>query len=207
MPGAAPPTGKKAGKNIGGIAAVAVIIGFFLPWVSCPGVTLSGAQLASNGASALWAIPVAMLVALAMLLNRGKTLQQRATQAKAAIVSGAASAAVLLYYWSTLSGVGQPDQFGFEAAMRQAFSIEIGAILASLGSIGVMVGGALHLQSPVAMAVPMEPVAELWANEGTGAPSEAGSRDPVRTPVVTPMHSGAAAASAQPAARPRNLGE
>ena len=149
--GDAAPTCDDRAKNAARIAAIIALIGFFLPWASCQGLrareTVTGAQLASHGASGLLIIPVGMLIALGVLLNKGKTLQERATSAKVVISSGIASLVVLLYYWAKFNGAGQRDEFGLGAAMRQAFSIEIGAILSALGAVAVAISGLLHLQS------------------------------------------------------------
>jgi hypothetical protein len=142
---------ESARKNAGRVAAIIVLVGFLMPWISCQGLsgreTLSGIELANRGASGLWIIPVAMLIALGVLLNKGKSVQERATAAKAVIGTGVASLVVMLYYYAQLNGAGQRDELGLGAVVRQAFSIEIGAILALLGSIGVAISGFLHLQS------------------------------------------------------------
>jgi len=149
--GMAAVAGNERPKNAARIAAIVALLGFFLPWVSCQGLTgpqtITGVELASRGASGLWLIPISMLIALGILLNKGKTLQERATAAKVVIGSGVASVVVLLYYWATFNGAGQRDEFGLGAAMRQAFTIEIGAILSALGAVGVAIAGFLHLKS------------------------------------------------------------
>jgi len=143
--------GDERTRNAAKIAAIIALVGFFLPWVSCQGFagpqTITGVELASRGASGLWVIPVSMLIALGILLNKGKTLQERATSAKVVIGSGIASVVLLLYYWATFNGAGQRDEFGLGAAMRQAFSIEIGAILSAVGAATVAIAGFLNLQS------------------------------------------------------------
>jgi hypothetical protein len=108
---------------------------------------MSGMELANRGGSGLWLVPISMLIALGVLLNKGKSVQERATSARVVIGAGIASLVVMLYYYAQLNGAGQRDEFGIGGAVRQAFSIQIGAILSFLGSIGVAAGGVLHLQS------------------------------------------------------------
>lgn len=143
--------GDERPRNAARIAAIVALVGFLLPWVSCQGLTgpqtITGVELASRGASGLWVIPVSMLIALGILLNKGKTIQERATAAKVVIGSGVAGVLVLLYYWATFNGAGQQDEFGLGAAMRQAFSIEIGAILSALGAVGAAASGFFLFQS------------------------------------------------------------
>ena len=158
-PMAAPASsGGGAGKNAGRVAAIIVLAGFLMPWISCQGLmgreTASGIQLASRGASGLWIIPISMLIALGVLMNKGKSIRERATVAKAMIGADIASLVVILYYYARLNGAGQRDEFGLGAAMRQAFSIEIGAILSLLGSIGVAISGFIHLQSTLQSQTP-----------------------------------------------------
>jgi hypothetical protein len=136
---------RTGGNNLVRIAAIIVLVGFFLPWVSCPGMTgpttASGIELASHGAGGLWVVPISMAIALIVLLNGGKTATERSTGATVAILSGLASVIVLIYYWAQFNGVGQRDDFGLNAVARQAYSIEVGAALSFFGSIVVMIGG------------------------------------------------------------------
>jgi hypothetical protein len=144
-------SGDERPRNAARIAAIVALVGFLLPWVSCQGLTgpqtITGVELASRGASGLWVIPVSMLIALAILLNKGKTLQERATAAKVVTGSGVAGVLALLYYWAAFNGAGQQDEFGLGAAMRQAFTIEIGAILSAVGAVGAALSGYFLLQS------------------------------------------------------------
>jgi hypothetical protein len=147
LAGIAPPH-NAAGANVGRVAAIMVLIAFFLPWISCPGVKpVSGVELANNGASGLWIIPISMLIALGVLISNRKSVQDRARDAKVVIGAGLASLAVLLYYYAKLNGAGEKDALGLDAAVSQLFTFEIGAILSLLGSIGTAIGGFLHLRS------------------------------------------------------------
>lgn len=152
LPASAPiPGGSRAGKNAARVAAIVALVGFVMPWISCQGLTgretVSGLQLASHGAPGLWIVPISMLIALGVLMNKGKSLQERTTAAKALIGAGMASVVVMLYYYASLNGAGQKDELGLGAVMRQAFTIEMGAILSFLGSIGTAIGGFIHHQS------------------------------------------------------------
>ena len=139
-------------KMIGRIASIAALVGFLLPWISCQGFqkeSLTGIGLASHGdLPLLWLIPLAMLLALAITFNIIASLRQRAKAAKILIGCGAVSTVVMLYYYARLQGVGESDPMGLNGAMRQAFTIEYGAFISLLGSIGVAVAGFLDLKSP-----------------------------------------------------------
>src|SRR5579872_7308170 len=55
---------RTGGRDLARIAAIIVLVGFFLPWVSCPGITgqatASGVELANHGAGGLWIVPISM---------------------------------------------------------------------------------------------------------------------------------------------------
>jgi hypothetical protein len=145
-PGVTAPPTASASKNAGRIAAIIVLIGFFMPWISCGGQRMSGIELASHGAPGLWIIPLSMLVALGVLLNKGKSVQERATAAKIVIGGALASVIVMVYYWARLNGIGERDEYGLGGAMRQAFTIQIGAIISFFASIGLAISGFIHNQ-------------------------------------------------------------
>ena len=155
LPPSEPPQGT-GGRDLARIAAIIVLLGFFLPWVSCPGLTgqasASGVDLARNGAGGLWIVPISMVIALIVLLSGNKTASERSTAALIAIVSGIVNVVVLLYYLAQFNGVGQRDDFGISAAVRQAFDIEIGAMLSFFGSIAVCIGGLIYRTSAAKLA-------------------------------------------------------
>ena len=79
-------------------AAVIVLICFFLPWVqvSCGGAsdTLSGMDLAQDGQTLLWLVPILMLAVITVgLLRRGKETPKVA--AMVGLVSGAVTTLLL----------------------------------------------------------------------------------------------------------------
>lgn len=148
---AAAPAVKSPGRNIGRVSAIVVLVGFLLPWVSCAGFqgteSISGFGLAGHGeVSGLWLIPLSMGLALAALMNLIPAFAAGAKAAKVAIGCGALCVVVLLYYYARFTGAGESDPLGMGSAMRQAFHIEIGAILSLLGSVGVALGGFLELK-------------------------------------------------------------
>ena len=118
---------------------------------SCPGITpqatASGVHFASHGAGGLWIVPISMATALIVLLSGKKAASERSDAAIIAILSGLANVVVLLYYLAQFNGVGQRDDFGLNSAVRQAFRIEIGAMLSFFGSIGVFIGGLIYRNS------------------------------------------------------------
>jgi hypothetical protein len=133
-------------RNVGRIAALVVLVAFFLPWVGCHGIggkqTISGLELANHGASALWTVPVVMLIALA-LLARGGGINEQITTAKTMIGAGLGSLAVMLYYYQKLFGQNDSD-----AIFRKTFIvIEFGAVLSFLGSLGLGITGFIGLRN------------------------------------------------------------
>ena len=138
--------------NIGRIAAIVALVGFLMPWISCQGMagreSISGIQLANQAAPGLFMVPVSMLIALGLLLTKNTSFLDKMATAKALIGAGATSLVAMLYYYARFNGAGERDVFGLGGAMRQAFSIEFGAYLSLLGSIGVVVSGFLHRKEP-----------------------------------------------------------
>jgi len=137
--------GPDAGPKIATIAAIAVLVGFVLPWISCPGLgNATGFDLATKGdLHALWIIPLSMMVTLVVLLATRGTSKGQTQAAVTAIAAGAASLLLMLYYYASLRSPGQRNDFGLGAAVAQAVRIEFGAFLSFLGSIGVVLGGIL----------------------------------------------------------------
>ncbi len=133
-------------KNLGRIAAIVALVSFLLPWVSCEGQSATGINLASNGASGLWLIVLGMGLALAVLFGQVRALRTAAQAARTVLACGALSVIVLLYYYARFNGAGDSDPMGLNQAMRQAFTIRFGAILALLGSAGVTLAGFLNLK-------------------------------------------------------------
>ena len=150
------------GHLIGLVAALAVLLFFFLPWVevgaSFVKTNLSGYQLATGSGPAglnisswtiLLLVPVCMLVAIAAVL--ATTLGYRpAVQGDrlisiALIAAGGVSAAVILYQYFDLNAEFNKNVLGVLAQNLVSHVFGWGASL--FGSFIVLAGGVLDLRS------------------------------------------------------------
>ena len=150
------------GQLIGLVAALAVLLCFFLPWVeigaSFVKTNLSGYQLATGSGPArlnisswtiLLLVPVSMLVALAAVLAttlgyRPAALGDRLISI-ALIAAGSVSAAVILYQYFDLNAEFNKNLLGVLAQNLVSHMLGWGASL--FGSFIVLSGGVLDLRS------------------------------------------------------------
>jgi hypothetical protein len=151
-----------AGQMISLVAALAVLLCFFLPWVevgvSFVKTNLSGYQLATGSGPAglsisswtsLLLVPVSMLVVIAAVLatrlgNRLAPQSERLISISL-IAAGGVSAAVILYQYFDLNAEFNKNVVGVLAQNLVSHVFGWGASLA--GSFIVLVGGVLGLRS------------------------------------------------------------
>ena len=151
-----------AGQLIGLVAALAVLLCFFLPWVeigvSFVKTNLSGYQLATGSGPAglsisswtiLLLVPASMLLAvaaaIATTLGYRPAAQGYRLISIALIAAGGVSAAVILYQYFALNAEFNKNVLGILAQNLVSHMFGWGASLA--GSFIVLVGGVLDLRS------------------------------------------------------------
>jgi Double zinc ribbon len=165
-----------SGQRISLGSATLALILFFLPWadVSCMGVgrTMSGYELASNGSTALWLVPLAMIAVLVIVYRVALAPQKTpdtAVAQKVLIAAGfVAGAAMLLTYLTALNQAKKDPIFGnmAEAMIKVRFT----GVLALLASLGTSLGGFVHRNAREAAARGATDVEVATASTGpTGA--------------------------------------
>jgi hypothetical protein len=153
---------KSPGQLIGLVAALAVLLFFFLPWVevgvSFVKTSVSGYQLATGSGPAglnisswttLLLVPVSMLVVLAAVaaptLGYRNSVRGDRLISIVLIAAGAVSAAVILYQYFDLNAEFNKNVLGVLAQNLVTHMFGWGASLA--GSFVVLVGGVLDMRS------------------------------------------------------------
>jgi hypothetical protein len=148
------------GQTIGLLAALIVIICFFIPWIEVGAsflkVGVSGWQLASGagpaevkvpGVVSLWLVPLSMLLTLGLtavsLLAGNRTTSGARGMAVWLILLGAVSAAVMLYNYFDLNRQFSHDLMGMLA--QNLVSYASGWTASLVGSFAVLVGGVIDL--------------------------------------------------------------
>lgn len=152
------------GQKIGLSAALFGVICFFLPWVevSCMGMrkTASGLQLATDiDLPEVWLILLAMFAAVGLALFQifgrmeGNPLNRLLSLAS--IGTGILPLAICLFEWirfsNEISKMSKSDPYGFGrlmgSAIENSVSYEFGGILTVVCSLGMVIGGFLHLKN------------------------------------------------------------
>jgi eukaryotic-like serine/threonine-protein kinase len=174
-----------AGQTISLLAALFVLLCFFLPWVEVSafgrGASVTGFQLASSAADAPDVKRAAdagslLLVALCMMAtvaacagqlgSRGLKNQLRPALSALCILAGAVSVGVLIYHAANIETEQRQEVLGlFEVRRVVQLNYQIGAVGALLGSCLVALGGLVALAS--------RPHAARAAQTGAGEPTPA----------------------------------
>lgn len=153
---------KSFGQIIGLVAALIVLVCFFVPWLevglSFLRVTLSGWQLASGsgpaemkvpGVMSLWLVPLSMVVTaiiiVGSLMNAHRTVASVRSTALLMLMLGGVSALALLYNYFDLNHQFNRDVMGMLA--QNLVSYAPGWAVSLLGSLAVLAGGAIDLGS------------------------------------------------------------
>jgi hypothetical protein len=87
-----------------------------------------------------------MLVALIVsLISRSKPAHEQGGSAGLSLLAAGVTVATMVYYYADFNGAGQQDPLGFGQVVKQAFTIEYGAVVSGLGAVGAGVGGVVQL--------------------------------------------------------------
>lgn len=148
-------------RNTARIGAAIALIGFMFPWLSShfEGKVQTGIQAASNGAVLLWILPLSMVAAIGVLLNRRVTSKQERFAAKIVMTAALASIAVVVLYHLAM-------YYNYEEVpplLRP--EVEYGAGISLVASAMVGIAGLMHLRAAKKLSPPgvSQPPASLAA--------------------------------------------